>query len=121
MWTRWALVTALVLGVAVLAFTSGRQSTGIPALSQKAKPKIISKKEFVQLMPQISKWLGVTCGYCHVAGDFEKMTKKKRIALYMKTEFMEKLQTHDGQNITCFTCHQGKAEFLGQTGAPLSP
>lgn len=116
-WARWIFAGAILFGVTVPGFSPAGHSasTAIPPLATKAQPKIIPKKEFVKMMPQIAKWLGVTCGYCHVAGDFSKMTGKKRIALFMRDEFVAKLQTRDGRDVTCFTCHQGKARFLGET------
>lgn len=116
LWTRWIFIFSILLGAAVLGFSIAGHSaaTGIPPLAARVTPKRISQKDFVKMMPQIAKDLGVTCGYCHVNGDFKKMTDKKRVALYMKTEFVEKLQARGGQNVTCFTCHQGHAQFLDQ-------
>ncbi|MDA0745164.1 MAG: hypothetical protein O2954_01515 [bacterium] len=95
----------------------------IPRDLTNAKPSNLSehmpRKEIFQHMKQIEADLGVKCDFCHVRSEDgkltpEKPTKHKLMAKYMMDHFTSKLVTLDGEPVTCFTCHQGKAEFLSR-------
>ena len=122
-WKRALFLLTIVAAMGVVILPS-RAKTPVEAddppapkvshahLAIKTTPRKITRDEFIAMMPKVARWLGVTCGYCHDLTNFKKMTAKKQIALYMRDEFMAKLQTTDGDDITCFTCHQGHAKFL---------
>lgn len=65
--------------------------------------------------------LGTTCEGCHQAGvdgghpNFDADTPRKNVAKKMWSEFVAKLQKHDGTAIYCDTCHQGQVEFLDRS------
>jgi hypothetical protein len=69
-----------------------------------------------QIMRSFTKAMGKKCNYCHVRSEgkfeYKKWTKRKRIALWMYTHFVQKLKDSDGNPVTCGTCHPGKAKFL---------
>jgi hypothetical protein len=68
------------------------------------------------IMRGFTKALGVKCNYCHVKEegkfDYPQWTKRKRIALWMHLQFVQKLKQADGTEVTCNTCHQGKRKIL---------
>ena len=77
----------------------------------------MSRKEILKTMSAIKKDLGVKCDFCHMRTDdgrldHTKPTKHKLMAKYMMEHFAGRLVTVKGKPVTCFTCHQGKAEFL---------
>jgi len=68
-------------------------------------------------MNVIAKSLGVQCDFCHAKGPdgkfaYELPTRHKQMAKYMMTEVVDKYKLKDGGELTCATCHAGKAEFL---------
>lgn len=94
----------------------------LPRDVSKAKPSSLvasgmSRKEILKIMSTIKKDLGVTCDFCHLRTDDGRLdhirpTKHKLMAKYMMEHFTGKFVTVSGKPVTCFTCHQGKAEFL---------
>lgn len=64
------------------------------------------------VMINLTRWLGVDCAHCHVAGEFEKDDKPaKETARKMFTMVRSINQTHfDGSPVTCWTCHRGQAK-----------
>lgn len=94
----------------------------LPRDVSKAEPSALvasgmSRREIVQKMQIFRKALGVKCDFCHVRGEDGRLdpaqpTKHKLMAKYMIDNFTSKLVTKDGKEVTCGTCHPGKAEFL---------
>jgi len=58
--------------------------------------------------------VGVTCNYCHVAGDWKADSrpemKATRAMVALMNEFPKYLDYSEAAAITCFTCHQGEAK-----------
>ena len=75
--------------------------------------------EFEAEMQQMTASLGVSCGFCHVRGNFASDTNPhkataRRMLEMTKTinqQFFADYQPADGESrlgrVTCFTCHQG--------------
>ena len=75
--------------------------------------------EFETEMQLMTSALGVSCGYCHVRGNFAIETNpRKAVARKMlemtkgiNQQFFATYTPADGQSrlgkVTCFTCHQG--------------
>ena len=75
------------------------------------------RKKIIVIMKGVAKSLGVKCNYCHVKDgdgrlDPPQPTEHKLIAKYMMDHFISGLVGHDGQEVTCMTCHQGRTSFL---------
>jgi mono/diheme cytochrome c family protein len=80
------------------------------------------RMEIMKRMNGIAKALGVRCDFCHAKGADGKLaydlpTGHKQVAKYMMTEFVGKLKLKNGEDLTCATCHAGRAEFLPHRGA----
>lgn len=65
------------------------------------------------VMTKLTRWLGVECAYCHVAGHFESDDQPaKQTARKMFT--MVRAINHDNfpgtDPVTCWTCHRGAAK-----------
>ncbi|MDQ3907722.1 MAG: c-type cytochrome, partial [Acidobacteriota bacterium] len=83
-------------------------------------------------MDFFSTSLGVNCGFCHArnaAGtglDFasdakdEKKTARAMIAMQMDLN-AHHLEAFDGERISCYTCHQGRAGAPHFPRLPLAP
>ena len=93
----------------------------LPREVEKAKTSTLSEhmemRDIFQKMKQIEEDLGVTCDFCHLRNEEDRLTpeqptKHKIMAKYMMDNFTAGLQTMDGKPVTCNTCHQGQAEFL---------
>ena len=95
-----------------------------PLQRVQAKTKYIEKSEVTKAMVEFNKALGVKCNFCHVA-DRSKTYKAlagqtadpkelsalvhQRISRAMLGNMLYINKT-EGKNITCNSCHQGKAE-----------
>ncbi|MCI0921951.1 c-type cytochrome [Sphingobacterium rhinopitheci] len=117
--------TIASLVVAISAFTQPE----IPPAKEKPTnlkvlPKNISDEELTKVMRGFNAALGVKCGHCHAAKpngekgmDFASDTNPNkdvaRAMLKMTNKINKKYfnEKHEGiiQNITCETCHNGKA------------
>ncbi|HUH03256.1 MAG TPA: c-type cytochrome [Kofleriaceae bacterium] len=76
--------------------------------------KKMTRKEVEAYMKNdVAKALGVKCAYCHVKDDFAAPTEHKTIARDMMkmTNDISKSFFDGKPRVTCFTCHQGKAEL----------
>ncbi|HET9929354.1 MAG TPA: hypothetical protein VFQ35_01650 [Polyangiaceae bacterium] len=65
------------------------------------------------MMQEVSAALGVRCDYCHVGTDYARETEKSRIANFMATELVPRLDAKDHTEVTCVRCHRGVAKILG--------
>ena len=63
-------------------------------------------------MKAISDALGVKCDYCHDTSDFSKTSRNQQIAAWMQVNFVDRLHTPDGKELSCEGCHQGKAKIM---------
>lgn len=77
--------------------------------------------EFQEEMNHMGQALGVTCGTCHVRGNFasddnaKKITARRMIEMTkaLNRQFFPDHQPKPGESVlgrvTCYTCHQGEA------------
>jgi photosynthetic reaction center cytochrome c subunit len=75
--------------------------------------------EFEAEMQQMTASLGVTCGFCHVRGNFasetnpHKATARRMLEMTkaINQQFFPDYKPAEGEShlgrVTCFTCHQG--------------
>src|SRR5262249_32406070 len=75
--------------------------------------------EFEAEMQLMTSALGVSCGYCHVRGNFasdnnaHKMTARRMLEMTktINSQFFPDPKPAEGESrlgrVTCFTCHQG--------------
>lgn len=75
--------------------------------------KMTRKEVEAYMKDDVAKALGVKCAYCHVKDDFAAAHEKKTIARDMMkmTNDISKSFFQGKPRVTCFTCHQGKAEL----------
>lgn len=111
MTSRTLLATSLaaLLGIGLLAQTTQAQEA---FQNLQVLPKTISKADLKKIMKAQNKALGVDCSFCHVEPDMAKDIGHKKIAremMRMTEEINKKYPTLKG-NMTCMTCHRGKAE-----------
>ncbi len=76
--------------------------------------------QFQEEMNFITQALGVTCGTCHVRGNFasdekpEKLTARRMLEMTkgLNKQFFPDHKPKDGESVlgrvTCYTCHQGE-------------
>ena len=76
--------------------------------------------QFQEEMNLITQALGVTCGTCHVRGNFasdekpEKLTARRMLEMTkgINTQFFPNHKPKEGESVlgrvTCYTCHQGE-------------
>lgn len=77
--------------------------------------------EFQEEMNHMVQALGVTCGACHVRGNFasddnaKKLTARRMLEMTraINKQFFPDHQSKPGESVlgrvTCYTCHQGEA------------
>ena len=119
----FALVSFTPLwGVALRAEGSGPQAPQ-PQLVEGANVKVLTglnAQQFQEEMNFIVQGLGVTCGTCHVRGNFaseekpQKQTARKMLEMVKainKANFPD-YKPKDGESVlgrvTCYTCHRGE-------------
>ncbi len=112
------------IGIAVLAGESGRagQPPAIPVVVDTPTVTVLkglTVPEFEAEMQIITQALGVSCGYCHVRGNFASETNPRKAAARRMVEMTQVINRQffpdykpvDGESrlgrVTCFTCHQG--------------
>jgi hypothetical protein len=109
----------LVLAAAVAAGALAAVAPARLALAEgpfrnlKLLPKTITKEEMKRVMKAQSRDLGVDCEHCHDPDDMAKDTDHKKIArsmMKMTAEINTKWIKDKDAQVTCGTCHQGKAE-----------
>ena len=115
---RFLLVSVLSL-VPVVALAQ----TPAPQVVEGPNVKVLTgltAQQFQEEMNFIVQGLGVTCGTCHVRGNFaseekpQKQTARKMLEMVKainKTTFPEH-KPKDGESllgkVTCYTCHRGE-------------
>lgn len=78
--------------------------------------KDIPASELDPTMDFIADSLGVSCGYCHVRGDFSKDDKRPKLAArkMIAMELSIDKQNFGGRTVvTCYTCHRGLTHPVG--------
>lgn len=117
----FVLVAALVVGGMPALALAGDDA---PAEAGSILTKGMDEKTASDLMRSFNQALGVKCNHCHVKTgkkfDYERWTKRKRIALRMYTDFVAKLKTQAGGAVTCNTCHQGRTTWLKKIGKGIA-
>ncbi len=123
--------SAAVLGFA-FAFTlvaAAQQPANAPVKTAKQQFKNIRvlknlpANELVPAMHMIEGDLGVTCGFCHVVGHFEKDDMKTKATARKMITMMMAINkgNFDGkQAVTCYTCHRGSPEPNGTLVLPAT-
>jgi hypothetical protein len=80
----------------------------------KVLPRTMTVDQVTEYMSkQVGRGLGVKCGHCHKGGDFaadRNPHKKKARAMIRMTADLNQRFFGGKRGITCFTCHQGRAE-----------
>lgn len=105
---------------ALFCFLAAGQFVGKGAYSQDAPAERFFKNiqalkgvpagQIASLMDNYNKALGVSCEYCHVAGDLSKADKpahKSSVRDIMMTREINDKYKH---SVDCMSCHQGKAK-----------
>ena len=83
--------------------------------------KSVPADQLIPSMQFISASLGVECEFCHVSGAFDKDDKKPKQSARKMMEMMfaiNKANFDDHREVTCYTCHAGKAKPLGIPAIP---
>ncbi|HEY1340325.1 MAG TPA: c-type cytochrome, partial [Bryobacteraceae bacterium] len=66
------------------------------------------------VMNNLTKWLGVDCSHCHIAGEFEKDDKPAKQTARKMFQMVRSINQENfaGVNpgVTCWTCHRGAAK-----------
>jgi len=109
-----------------LALESGSEQGQAPTPTVVASPTVkvltgLLAPEFQEEMNHMVQALGVTCGTCHVRGNFasddnpKKVTARRMLEMTkaLNKQFFPDHQPKPGESVlgrvTCYTCHQGEA------------
>jgi hypothetical protein len=118
----------IVVAASFLAFSLGLIS---PVFAQAPTPTVVDSPtvkvltgllapQFSEEMNLITQALGVTCGTCHVRGNFasdekpEKLTARRMLEMTkgINKDFFPDHKPKSGESVlgrvTCYTCHQGE-------------
>jgi hypothetical protein len=95
------------------AMTAELTAIGLDVKNLPAIDKLEPKK-LRDVMKLFTKSLGVKCGDCHVEGDFEAPTRRKKIAKKMWDEMVRGLTMADGHPVFCDSCHQARVIQLNR-------
>lgn len=110
--------------VVALYLAAAPASAGQPAVGMVDTPSVkvltgLTVPQFEAEMQQMTASLGVTCGFCHVRGNFasdnnpHKATARRMLEMTktINQQFFPDYEPADGESrlgrVTCFTCHQG--------------
>ena len=122
---RAAVIVALMLPLINLAVTVRAQDAANPAVGMVDTPSVtvlrgLTVPEFEAEMQLMNQALGVSCGHCHVRGNFASDDNpRKAIARRMleltrtvNQQFFAGFTPREGESrlgkVTCYTCHQGE-------------
>ena len=123
---------ALLLTIALVAVVGGGDLSVSPVSAQAPTPTIVDSPTvkvltgllapaFQEEMNHMVQALGVTCGTCHVRGNFASDDNPKKLAARRMLEmtkainkqFFPEITPKSGESVlgrvTCYTCHQGEA------------
>jgi hypothetical protein len=73
--------------------------------------------QLMTVMGAFTKSLGVDCGYCHLAGAFEKDDKAPKQTARAMLGMVTRINADnfkDGSPVTCWTCHRGSSKPQSQ-------
>ena len=117
------LVVAVFLTTALGFFSPVFAQAPTPTVVDSPSVKVLTgllAPQFQEEMNFITQALGVTCGTCHVRGNFasdekpEKLTARRMLEMTkgVNTQFFPDYKPKDGESVlgrvTCYTCHQGE-------------
>ena len=118
------LTFALTLGTMGTLGTSGTLAQApTPTVVDSPGVKVLTgllAPQFQEEMNFITQALGVTCGTCHVRGNFasdekpEKLTARRMLEMTkgVNQQFFPDHKPKEGESVlgrvTCYTCHQGE-------------
>jgi photosynthetic reaction center cytochrome c subunit len=130
---RVRLLTLALFGLATLRVASLRaEALALEPAEQAPTPTVVDSPtvkvltgllapEFQEEMNHMVQALGVTCGTCHVRGNFasddnpKKVTARRMLEMTkaINTQFFPDHKPKPGESVlgrvTCYTCHQGEA------------
>ena len=113
----------LVLAMSASAVVGGQAQQPIPGKVDSPTVKVLTGltvPQFEQEMQQMVQALGVSCGGCHVRGNFasDENPRKGRsrqmleMTKSLNKQFFPNHTPAEGESVlgrvTCFTCHQGE-------------
>jgi len=113
----------LLAALTALAPVHARAQAPTPTVVESPNVKVLTglmAPVFQDEMNHIVEGLGVTCGTCHVRGNFaseekpEKLTARRMLEMTkaLNAEFFPDYKPKDGESvlgrITCYTCHKGE-------------
>jgi hypothetical protein len=117
------VVAGSFLTIALALISPAYAQAPQPQLVEGANVKVLTglnAQQFQEEMNFIVQGLGVTCGTCHVRGNFaseekpQKQTARKMLEMVKainKTNFPD-YKAKDGESVlgrvTCYTCHRGE-------------
>jgi hypothetical protein len=117
---RWiSILAAWVVATAAVVAQDTRPQVGMVDTPTVRVLTGLTVPGFEAEMQFISTALGVSCGYCHVRGNFASDGNPQKVAARRMLEmtrainqqFYAAYQPAEGESrlgrITCFTCHQG--------------
>lgn len=115
-------ITGLFLSITFLAVPTFAQAP-TPAVVDSPTVKVLTgllAPEFQEEMNHMVQALGVTCGSCHVRGNFasddnpRKLTARRMLEMTkaLNKQFFPDHKPKSGESVlgrvTCYTCHQGE-------------
>lgn len=87
--------------------------------------KGVPASQIAGLMDNYNKALGVSCEYCHVAGDLAKSDKPTHKLSIRDIQMTREINDKYKHSVDCMSCHQGKAKptttFLAKNNGPVTP
>jgi hypothetical protein len=113
--------TFLTFSLALASSVSAQAPT--PTMVDSPAVKVLTgllAPQFQEEMNFITQALGVTCGTCHVRGNFasdekpEKLTARRMLEMTkgINKQFFPDHKPKEGESVlgrvTCYTCHQGE-------------
>ena len=119
---KLAVFAAFLIFALTLAAPSSAQAP-TPTVVDSPTVKVLTgllAPQFQEEMNFITQALGVTCGTCHVRGNFASDEKPEKLAARRMLEmtrginkqFFPDHKPKDGESVigrvTCYTCHQGE-------------
>jgi hypothetical protein len=130
---RVGVLTIALFSLATLRVASSRaEALALEPAEQAPTPTVVDSPtvkvltgllapEFQEEMNHMVQALGVTCGTCHVRGNFasddnpKKVTARRMLEMTkaINTQFFPDHKPKPGESVlgrvTCYTCHQGEA------------
>ena len=113
----------LVLAMSASAVVAGQAQQPIPGKVDSPTVKVLTGltvPQFEQEMQHMVQALGVSCGGCHVRGNFASEDNPRKVRARQMLEMTKTLNAQffpnhtpaEGESVlgrvTCYTCHQGE-------------